>query len=114
MIETISKAEFKQSQPARYDLIVNGLFDKVDDTELYNLYCDYFNEYCEHSAAGSADNMNDHFKLLCYVEKSITTLFDYDTDLWDCYENVRQFELDRIRVIQASQKYISKRLLADL
>lgn len=114
MIRTLSTTEFKQAQPARYELIIHGLFDHVDDTELFNLFCDYFNEYCEHTAYECADNMHDHFVLLYNLEHAVTTLFDYDNDLWDCFENVRQFELDRIRIIQASQKYFSKRMLANL
>lgn len=114
MKATMTDKEFIHAQPARWELIVHGLFDHVEDTELFNLFCDYFNEYCEHTTYGSAENITNHFALLYNVEHSITTLFDFDNDLWRCYENAVQLERDRIRVIRASQKYVNKRLLADL
>lgn len=111
MNKLMNDLDFMKSQPARYELVIHGLFDKVEEPEFFNLFSDYFEEYCEHTAYGSAEAIRDNFVLLYNLEHAVTTLFDYDSDLWLCYPSVTAFEKDRIKVIRTSQKYYAKRVL---
>lgn len=105
MKKNSTTTDFKDSQPARYSLIVRGLFDNVDDVTLYALFCAYFKEYCAHTSFADDKHLQNPFTLLYFLENAVTTLFDYDSDLWGCYSCVEDYEYDRHRIINMRSKY---------
>lgn len=114
MVKKLTTSEFKNTQPARYALIVRGLFDNVDDVTLYGLYCAYFKEYCAHVSFADKQHLQDPFTLLYFLENSVTALFDYDSELWACYSCVEDFQYDRSRIINMRSKYYTNVMMADI